>query len=101
MSADLKPGDVCEIVKAECMLESAHKYIGLQCTIIERIEPSPLIALIFGIPPTGYRIETSSGESLIVCHHWLRKKQPPQELGSWKEIACLTNWNPVRDGVTA
>ena len=25
----------------------------------------------------------------------LRKKKPPQELGSWEEVQKLTNWNPT------
>ena len=36
-----------------------------------------------------------------LCFTCLRKKRPPQELGSWDEIAKLTRWNPLREQMPA
>lgn len=83
MSSEIKVGDVCIVVAAPL------------------VKPSIIEQLLFDLPAVGAVLQLSTGEQRGFCMHQLRKKQPPQELGSWKEIARLTNWNPVRDGVTA
>jgi hypothetical protein len=101
MSSEIKVGDVCIVVAAPCMAEDGRKYVGMEGTVLRIVEPSIIEQLLFDLPPIGAVLQLSTGEQRGFCMHQLRKKQPPQELGSWKEIARLTNWNPVRDGVTA
>lgn len=93
--AKFTPGDLCVIVDSHAHPEN----IGRECEFIDYLDESIVCGdvvsdCVINIPnaPTDTH---PNGWWLANSRH-LRKKKPPETLGSWDAIEKITKWNPTK-----
>lgn len=47
--------------------------------------------------PGQWEVRTRNGTYFKTYEYYLRKKKPPEQLGSWDELNRLTNWHPLME----
>ena len=88
--ATFKKGEIAIIVKADEM----PRVVGLECEVMTGLEHHPHFSDTW-----GYLVDIP-GHPCPIGGYWyalpecLRKKKPPEGLGSWDEIEKICGWKP-------
>lgn len=94
MTDKFVPGEVAIYIRP------GSPYYGREVTIIGCLRKSigPSFDHTVGYeresPPLVYDILFHDGKERISSPDWLKKKQPPVELSTWKEVEKICGWNP-------